>query len=429
MKEILKNSSLALFAVLIFLALTEATLHLAGLLLLHPQELKNRSTPDSENSFRILTLGESTTADYFSEQEDGAWPRRLEKKLNKLGIKAQVFNAAVGGTSSPLLVAKTPELVEKLRPNLVIAMMGINDNPYLIAQNQQETWEWLQRTHLFKIFHLALGSGYRNKCKLSSHGVSPELASLQKQFIRENPDGALAEAWIENRIQGPEQKALFLMGLTEFYFEKKNFPLASKLIARAFAIFPKNENVAYWKITLSSPPNHPDDGTCAKDATTILNCPDTIFDGLFAKILNCPSLQKSTELNNLLAARGLSLAETARPDLTKVHYQKLFALLSERGISLMAMQYPTMDIGEIEGYFPPSSAQGGSASSKPIFVENKFNFFQAVKRFGYSAVFKDRFATTWGHTSDFGHEMLAASALEGMKKSCKQLKLPQLCQK
>ena len=427
----LKNSLLALISVLLFLALTEASLHLLGLLLLRPQEAKNQIQSDGEANFRILALGESTTADYFTSEEGGAWPRRLEKKLNKLGIKARVFNAAIGGTSSPLLVARAPDLIEKFHPNLVITMMGINDNPYLIAQEQQRAFAWIQKTHLMKIFHLTIGGSYRKRCELSKNGISHEIASLQKKFISEHPhpNGELALNWITHEIPSDEQRALFLTGLADFFFTKKNFLLANELSAKAFYLFPRNENVAYWKLALSSPPNHPDDGTCAIDAAKVLECPDNIFDGLFSRILNCPSLNNSPQLEKLLTERGLSMAHTARLDLTRVHYQNLFRLLSHKGISLMAMQYPTMDIEGLQQYFSLPNGQLDPTYSKVILVENKKNFFRAVERLGYSAIFTDKFATTWGHTSEIGHEILAESALSAMEKNCQQLKLFVLCRK
>ena len=58
------------------------------------------------------------------------------------------------------------------------------------------------------------------------------------------------------------------------------------------------------------------------------------------------------------------------------------------------MQYPTLSIE------PLSHIQTYQ-------LENKDNFEQLLKKNSYNAVFKDRFAGDWGHTTELGHQAIA----------------------
>lgn len=81
------------------------------------------------NEYRILALGE---ADFT--QPPTSWPEQLEKVLNEknLGVKFTVINENNGYTSTALISA-LKEKIEKYKPEVIIAMMGIYDpyNPHL----------------------------------------------------------------------------------------------------------------------------------------------------------------------------------------------------------------------------------------------------------------------------------------------------------
>ncbi|HUP57922.1 MAG TPA: GDSL-type esterase/lipase family protein, partial [Bdellovibrionota bacterium] len=117
------------FAALLGVALlAELVLRLAGWALLSPSRQRNAIRPEDASKLRILTLGESTTADW---ETPIAWPRQLENLLSARGVPARVYNEGVPGTSTALILSRIDELLERYRPELVVSMMGINDRPDL----------------------------------------------------------------------------------------------------------------------------------------------------------------------------------------------------------------------------------------------------------------------------------------------------------
>jgi len=73
---------------------------------------------------RILCMGDSLT-----ESEFGYYPAHLKGMLKKQGFRARVYSAARPGHNSGeyLRFLKTSKLTEKIRPHLVIILLGTND--------------------------------------------------------------------------------------------------------------------------------------------------------------------------------------------------------------------------------------------------------------------------------------------------------------
>src|SRR5262249_33838632 len=105
----------------------EVLLRLTGWALQFPSDARNAVRPDDRAKVRILAIGESTTADFFADEARSAWPRRLEHDLSQAGLAVRVYNEGVGSTSTPIILTRLPDYLEKYRPDIVITMMGIND--------------------------------------------------------------------------------------------------------------------------------------------------------------------------------------------------------------------------------------------------------------------------------------------------------------
>lgn len=85
--------------------------------------------------FRVVTLGESTTAPYWDKEvnADTSWPsilsENLKSELGRLGleIEVQVLNRGKSATSTGFLVDSVSADIEALNPDVIVSMMGIND--------------------------------------------------------------------------------------------------------------------------------------------------------------------------------------------------------------------------------------------------------------------------------------------------------------
>ena len=119
---------LILFGVVLSVLLLEVGMRLAGFCILSLQESRNRISGGKGETYRILTLGESTTADFGIM--GNSWPRHLERILNErgLGYDVKVINKGVAGVNTAYIVAQLPQNLDRYDPHLVITMMGVNDH-------------------------------------------------------------------------------------------------------------------------------------------------------------------------------------------------------------------------------------------------------------------------------------------------------------
>ncbi len=124
--SIFKKISLVMFGLFMGLVVLEIGLRLAGFMFFVLQENRNSRFKNKKNTYRIMCLGESTTALPLG---DGAYPNQLEKILNKqqIGIKFVVINKGVPAVDTTYLLAHLEENLNRYSPDMVIAMMGIND--------------------------------------------------------------------------------------------------------------------------------------------------------------------------------------------------------------------------------------------------------------------------------------------------------------
>ena len=110
--------------ILLFVVLLEMGLRAGGWLLHALQEHRNAQTLARPSDYRILCLGESTTA--------RQWPGPLEELLNErdLGMRVSVIDKGVVGTNTGAILTHVPRYIETYKLHMIIAMMGINDTWY-----------------------------------------------------------------------------------------------------------------------------------------------------------------------------------------------------------------------------------------------------------------------------------------------------------
>ncbi len=114
----------------------------------------------TENTIRIVTLGESTTAPYFSGEAEGdlSWPHRLEARLNAelsarhSKLQVQVENIAKSGVSSAFQVSELRRRVRHGSVDILITMLGINDTWAMIPEENF----WYRSSYLYRLIFWAL---------------------------------------------------------------------------------------------------------------------------------------------------------------------------------------------------------------------------------------------------------------------------------
>ena len=116
-----KKMALVLLGLILSLMLLELGMRLGGFVLLSIQEYGNLQSIKQKGAYRILCLGESTT--------QGEYPKLLEKILNQrnIGVPFSVIDEGRGGTNTPAIVSRVGSYLAEYHPDMVVAMMGIND--------------------------------------------------------------------------------------------------------------------------------------------------------------------------------------------------------------------------------------------------------------------------------------------------------------
>ncbi len=86
---------------------------------------------------------------------------------------------------------------------------------------------------------------------------------------------------------------------------------------------------------------------------------------------------------------------------TRFNYSRIVDLLRERGVTVIAMQYPTLSIEALRKIL--------GEREDVIYVENRDNFEEALRHAPYREIFYDSFAGSFGHCTEAGEELIAAN--------------------
>ncbi|MFH2202804.1 MAG: tetratricopeptide repeat protein [Elusimicrobiota bacterium] len=385
------------------LVLLESGLRLAGFLSGLPQALSNRPADADAAAYRIVTLGESTTAGGDN------WPHLLERILNAQtkSRRYKVYNAAVPGTSTPFIVAELEGSLERYDPHLVITMMGINDdydNLYWTAAPQGSLGAALRRLRLFKVGRRALlalrsrgagpaavmmdeqGRSALRRADAACRGADADRAdALYRRLLETTRHADVVRAWSECRTRraadggdlvarsvrdiAPRDHALWL-ALGETHLQAGKLDLAERCLARAAELAPGTPR-AYQRLA---------------EVYRLKGASKRFIEKFLSRNL-----------------RYLRVGETRRAsEVTRYHYRKLHEILRAGKVGYIAMQYPNKPVRELKEFL-------GDAEDV-VFLGNESNFARALRQGRYEDYFTDRFAVVFGHATPAGRRLIAENA-------------------
>ena len=112
---------LIILGIFLAAALLEAGLRLGGFIILSAQEHRNTLSARDKSAYRVLCVGESTTRNQY--------PPFLEQILNQRskGVSFSIIDKGLGGTNTSTIVNNIEKYLADYKPDMVVAMMGIND--------------------------------------------------------------------------------------------------------------------------------------------------------------------------------------------------------------------------------------------------------------------------------------------------------------
>ncbi|MBU1864200.1 MAG: tetratricopeptide repeat protein [Candidatus Omnitrophica bacterium] len=206
---------LVLFGVVLCLVMLECGLRIGGYVFSYAQERHNRAALARGGEYRILCLGESTTA--------GQWPPYLDEWLNECGLEftCTVIDKGRPASGTAYILSHLQDYLDEYEPHMVIVMMGINDRLHeewwpratqrgAIAQTKPF---FIQNFQIYKIMQLVWLHVLR---KLARTEVGPHFAVYDEyesatyhSLLRAEPlwDGTPPEDNSKNKIAALWHKA------------------------------------------------------------------------------------------------------------------------------------------------------------------------------------------------------------------------------
>lgn len=445
------------FGLLLAFLLIEGTMRLIAWQQTQPADLLYSSHPSNmnydKNEFRIICLGESTTAPVKFNSRNVAWPAALEEKLNKLrlGRTFRTFTIAYHGTSTPFLLQELGERLDSLKPHLVISMMGINDISSLEYLQREDSISKLRTIKLANWLIQSLRQRFRPEVSpTESHDIYRSILNLppgpRQNAGREMPNIQSSKGLhlflehIEKFAQSrPQRQRYFVyqiatLGLLNLFnlneIEHELAPALSGEIQSAaiemnrkwLTHFPGDMlGVRFFLYTT----NRRQD----LQSERIYRIHQGLDNGgqLDNTLMSLIGGYADSRIREEIQKFGIQLDHSETPlSKTRNNYWHLANMLKNRNIQYMAMQYPTASITPLRTIFSNQKSKMNSYGdfiSAPdivgpvspgfrhiIFVSNE-NFRNIVTPTNEAEYFTDMFATNrnlrFGHTTQKGHDLIA----------------------
>ncbi len=218
--------ALIAFGLLLASLIIEMAIRIGGFAFLSSQESRNKISIQKKGAYRIMCLGESTTA----LGGDESYPAQLEEILNRnnKGIIFSVINKGVPGTNTPRILAQLEANINKYKPDMVVAMMGINDYATHIPYADGVQNKFLKKVRFLRI---------RNLIKMVASRID-----VKKREVRKWLDYSRSERSLKKSIKlRPEDESGYVaLGL--FYKNHEELKKAEEVLQKVLAMNPDSED-------------------------------------------------------------------------------------------------------------------------------------------------------------------------------------------
>lgn len=233
-----------LAGIMLALAALELGMRITGKVLSYRQNRRNTMALQRSGAYRILCLGESTTA--------GQWPLFLEEMLNekKTGLKFTVIDKGVPGTNTGFIVSMLEENIDRYKPDMVITMMGANDvwtNIVYRGTLAVRTEIFLKNFRIYKLFrilavNIAGKIQIRHDVKEAATAPVPEhdYLKLAGSYEAQGQYGE-AIAMYRKAIEADPDNSRIYQTLGMHYREQEKYEEAERVLQRAIEIDPRND--------------------------------------------------------------------------------------------------------------------------------------------------------------------------------------------
>lgn len=440
---------LVLVGLLLALVLAEVGMRLAGLMLMSSQRRGSHVRQGDAAAVRILCLGESTSAEVFSDHGDQSWPKVMERALNRSpgALRYRVYNTAVPGLITSVIAADLDRRLAQYQPHLVVSMIGVNDrNLGTRYSDSRAPWRglrvykllcWLMEAYgghqppdSWDVLSKNQSEAYLQKLRHNSEQIMKLLAAGDEAAAaarlvsvrKEHSDlGAhvFAEIGTRSDQRGRTTQAIrvlmtaysrgepdlwLLQRITNFLAYEANTEETQRLSRRAVELFARDHDARQPGVRLVS---H------------------------FASIYTNISAQVPA-MDRVLKKHGVRKDSSSAHQNTVHNYRVIHDKLSKAGVRWVAMAYPLTSVdalrnvfsneplGKFPTFYDALQRRYPQLTIKPryrdiVFVENRDNFERALRTHSFEQLFSDRFGTSFGHTTDLGHRLIGENVARVIK--------------
>lgn len=430
--------SLILFGLFISIILLELGLRICGFIIISIREYDNYLGGKKKGVYRIMCLGESTT----QGDAKSSWPSQLEKILNDkaAGIKISVINNGWSGVNTTYILNKLQADLDKYNPDMLIVMMGINDN----GAHMPSGWHNNSFINSFRTYKLSrlISTHFLAKYQKNFNVSTPNKVGnmIDEIYILGTMDNLSEQSMLKAIEMNPKNTMAYL-ALARLYAERNHhFNLAEDFLLKALEFNPKNDCVytALGYILMVQDKLYQAEQFLL-NAVEINPKNDLAYSilGWFyiqtgdsnlaekslrkAKELNysasklydllpvfCRDKNKFKTIRKFYYEKGFNLRLFYYNSATRQNYRKLKDAAAQRGIRLVCVQYPMRKLAPLKNIF--DSTEG------IIFVDNEMLFKNALKNAKYEDYFTDTFAGDFGHCTLKGDILLAKNIAQAILK-------------
>lgn len=441
---------------LLSVVVLELGMRFVGWTIASVQGLQNRIAVSRDGSYKILCIGESTT---FSGVIEHSYPAVLEAILNAddSDIEFTVINAGVIGTITENILFSLEENIERYSPDMIISMIGINDDRYDVLENRRsELSESFMERFLSKLKvvgllrHIKLHAQVQTSRDESGIGDDfwnydiediPQDQLLETAFDQMDAmNFTAAQNMFQEALKHHPNNADIYSALGGIWAHRGRHDRAMVEFEKALAIDPAHEET-YSKMvdrfyynrdyeqaeqTIQKMLKHVPDSQEAYEGLAQIYFKQKEY-GKLEQVLNetREKFPHNYLLAKLRASYGLSKSQkdfskvdfgraeelglrSIKPE-TISNYRQIRDVVIKDGIRLIAVQYPMRDVTILKRIL--------GWDSRVVFVDNQMNFKQVVKERGYDHYFVDNFAGDFGHLTPMGNELLAQTIANAVRKS------------
>jgi len=454
-KNIIQNLLLIAGSILVVLILLELGLRVGGSIFVLFQDYKNNDGIKDSQTYKILCLGESSTA----LGGKYSYPNQLEKILNEKrpDVKFKIINKGIPGVTSSYILSKLDGYLIQYKPDMVVVMMGIND----FADDREEFREsydvklkdFFSDMRIYKLYKLLKGSIVK-KFKIGESKKFTKKQEFMYKRILEDVSEEFGPFYETGWGLMAEEK----FGEAEKLFRKvwQDFPddvnayinlalclnfagnvgEAETILKQGLIKFPANSNVHYtlgqiyifhkrWKeavevlVQAKSLDSGNNDINMALGWSYLKNGESLKAENLYksnASFYKSHDFYKAMKLyyemqnDQPMADRYLKESQKAKVGtynpITKFNYNILKEKVLKSSIKLVCVQYPRREARLLKKLL--------NNDKNITYIDNESIFDTAVKSEGYEAIFMNNFAGDFGHCTPEGNRLLAQNIAEAI---------------